>query len=69
MVEVDYPGFAYGAAVALGGIMGYVKKRSVPSLVAGVACGSLALFGAYMVRFMEDPTVYSRVGRTWSKSS
>ncbi len=48
-MAVDYPGFAYGGAVALGGIMGYVKKRSIPSLVAGVAFGSLALFGAYLV--------------------
>ena len=49
MGEVDYPGYAYGVAVALGGIMGYAKKRSVPSLVAGVAFGSLALYGAYSV--------------------
>ena len=48
-MAADYPGFAYGGAVALGGIMGYVKKRSIPSLVAGVAFGSLALFGAYLV--------------------
>ena len=50
MAGIDYPGIVYGSVVALGGIMGYVKKRSVPSLVAGVAFGSLALFGAYSVR-------------------
>eukprot|EP00088_Acartia_fossae_P062589 TRINITY_DN75699_c0_g1_i1.p1 TRINITY_DN75699_c0_g1~~TRINITY_DN75699_c0_g1_i1.p1 ORF type:complete len:112 (+),score=10.18 TRINITY_DN75699_c0_g1_i1:33-368(+) len=49
MGEIDYPGYAYGAAVAFGGIMGYMKKRSVPSLMAGVAFGSLAMFGAYSV--------------------
>ena len=45
----DYPGYAFGAAVALGGAMGYIKKKSVPSLVAGLAFGSLAVYGAYSV--------------------
>ena len=48
-MAVDYPGFLFGAAVAAGGAMGYVKKRSVPSLVAGLAFGSLAAAGAYHV--------------------
>eukprot|EP00088_Acartia_fossae_P032850 TRINITY_DN335_c0_g1_i4.p1 TRINITY_DN335_c0_g1~~TRINITY_DN335_c0_g1_i4.p1 ORF type:complete len:111 (-),score=16.93 TRINITY_DN335_c0_g1_i4:25-357(-) len=48
-MAVDYPGYAYGSLVAMGGIMGYVKRRSVPSLIAGVTCGSLALYGAYSV--------------------
>ena len=30
--------------------MGYVKKRSVPSLVAGLTFGGLAAVGAYHVR-------------------
>ena len=45
-MPVDYLGFLFGAAVAAGGAMGYVKKRSVPSLVAGLAFGSLAAAGA-----------------------
>ena len=49
MGDIDYPGYGYGAAVALGGLMGYLKKKSVPSLMAGVAFGSLAMFGAYSV--------------------
>ena len=35
--------------MAAGGAMGYVKKRSMPSLVAGVAFGGLAAVGAYHV--------------------
>lgn len=34
-------GYAFGALVASGGVMGYVKGRSVPSIVAGVTVGSL----------------------------
>ena len=48
-MPVDYLGYLFGAVVAGGGAMGYVKKRSVPSLVAGLAFGSLAAAGAYHV--------------------
>jgi len=46
-MSTDYLGYVFGAVVAAGGSMGYVKKRSVPSLVAGLAFGSLAAVGAY----------------------
>ena len=51
-MTTDYLGYAYGALVAAGGAMGYVKKRSVPSLVAGLAFGGLAMAGAYHVMIM-----------------
>ena len=35
----------YGLLVAVGGVMGYVKKSSMPSLIAGVGAG-LVLAGA-----------------------
>ncbi|MEP7340605.1 MAG: TMEM14 family protein [Acidobacteriota bacterium] len=35
----------YGILVAVGGVMGYVKKSSMPSLIAGVGAG-LVLAGA-----------------------
>ena len=57
-MAVDYLGFLFGAAVAAGGAMGYIKKRSVPSLVAGLAFGSLAAAGAYHVSIdRPDPTL------------
>ena len=31
----------YGTLVELGGIMGFVKAKSKPSLIAGVACGAV----------------------------
>jgi len=46
-MSTDYLGYAFGALVAAGGAMGYVKKRSVPSLVAGLTFGGLAAAGAY----------------------
>ena len=46
----DYLGYTFGAVVAAGGAMGYVKKRSVPSLMAGLVFGGLAMAGAYHVR-------------------
>ena len=48
-MTIDYLGYAFGAVVASGGAMGFVKKRSVPSLVAGLAFGGLAMAGAYHV--------------------
>lgn len=43
-------GFIYAALVTAGGVMGYVKKGSVPSLVAGAGSGILAGWGAYVGR-------------------
>ena len=53
-MPVDYLGYMFGAVVAAGGAMGYVKKRSVPSLVAGLAFGSLAAFGAAHVSIVSS---------------
>ena len=48
-MAIDYLGYGFAGLVAAGGTMGYVKKRSVPSLIAGLAFGSLAAVGAYHV--------------------
>ncbi|XP_020667883.1 transmembrane protein 14C [Pogona vitticeps] len=50
---LDWIGFGYAALVASGGIAGYAKAGSVPSLAAGLVFGGLAGLGAY--RLSENP--------------
>ncbi|KAM9332940.1 transmembrane protein 14C [Pholidichthys leucotaenia] len=52
-MSVDYVGYGYATLVASGGVIGYVKAASVPSLAAGLLFGGLAGFGAYQVS--NDP--------------
>ncbi|GAA5863789.1 hypothetical protein JCM3774_001159 [Rhodotorula dairenensis] len=54
-------GFAISALVSLGGILGFVKKQSVPSLIAGGGSGALLAYG--VKRQQADPQdVYLVVG-------
>ncbi|XP_053106277.1 transmembrane protein 14C-like [Hemicordylus capensis] len=46
-MSVDWVGYGYAALVASGGIVGYAKAGSVPSLAAGLLFGGLAGVGAY----------------------
>eukprot|EP01147_Barroeca_monosierra_P000161 gene161-3552_t len=39
-----------GTIVAFGGIMGYLKKKSVPSLIAGSGSGLAYMITAYLIR-------------------
>ncbi|KAG7488611.1 hypothetical protein MATL_G00036730 [Megalops atlanticus] len=48
-MSVDWVGYGYAALVASGGIMGYVKAGSVPSLAAGLLFGGVAGIGAYQI--------------------
>ncbi|KAK6491874.1 transmembrane protein 14C-like [Huso huso] len=52
-MSVEWIGYGYAALVASGGIIGYVKAGSVPSLAAGLLFGSLAGLGAYQMS--QDP--------------
>ncbi|XP_040492524.1 transmembrane protein 14C-like [Ursus maritimus] len=52
-VPLQWIGFDYAALVASGGIIGYAKARSVPSLAAGILLSGLAGLGAYQLP--QDP--------------
>lgn len=45
--------FVFAALLIVGGILGYVEKRSVISLVAGLVCGALSL--AAGVQMLAQP--------------
>uniref|UniRef100_A0A5S6Q5I6 Transmembrane protein 14C n=1 Tax=Trichuris muris TaxID=70415 RepID=A0A5S6Q5I6_TRIMR len=47
MSKYDLVGFAYAASIAFGGVLGYVRAGSVPSLASGLIFGILAGYGAY----------------------
>uniref|UniRef100_UPI0037E7E0C0 transmembrane protein 14A n=1 Tax=Semicossyphus pulcher TaxID=241346 RepID=UPI0037E7E0C0 len=48
-MAVDWIGFGYAAALAFGGFMGYKRKGSVMSLMAGLVFGGLSAVGAYNI--------------------
>ncbi|XP_040033815.1 transmembrane protein 14A [Gasterosteus aculeatus] len=50
-MAVDWIGFGYAAAIAFGGFMGYKRKGSVMSLMAGLVFGCLSAYGAYYVSY------------------
>uniref|UniRef100_A0A3B5LUV0 Transmembrane protein 14A n=2 Tax=Xiphophorus couchianus TaxID=32473 RepID=A0A3B5LUV0_9TELE len=52
-MAMDWIGFGYAAAIIFGGFMGYKRKGSVMSLIAGLVFGGLSAYGAYNVS--NDP--------------
>ncbi|CAM5099523.1 unnamed protein product [Eretmochelys imbricata] len=49
IMAIDWIGFCYAAVVALGGVVGYTRKGSIVSLVAGLFFGLVSGYGAYCV--------------------
>ncbi|EKM75020.1 hypothetical protein AGABI1DRAFT_116595 [Agaricus bisporus var. burnettii JB137-S8] len=45
-----YPAYVMGGCCIIGGVSGFAKKRSIPSLVAGVGVGLLFLWSAESIR-------------------
>lgn len=48
-MPVDLTELTYAAAVTLGGVLGYVKAKSIPSLGAGLLFGSALTYGTYQM--------------------
>ncbi len=49
--------FVYGVLLILGGAMGYVKAKSLPSLLAGVICGVIIIITALNYTSYDAPWV------------
>ncbi|KAA1469068.1 hypothetical protein DENSPDRAFT_834599 [Dentipellis sp. KUC8613] len=45
-----YPAYVMGTLCIVGGITGFARTRSIPSLVAGVGVGALYLYSANSIR-------------------
>ncbi|KAJ3402391.1 hypothetical protein HDV05_008549 [Chytridiales sp. JEL 0842] len=43
-----------GAVCAIGGLMGYIKGKSVPSLVAGLTFAGLYAYSGYLIKSNAD---------------
>ncbi|KAK3693881.1 transmembrane proteins 14C-domain-containing protein [Podospora appendiculata] len=50
---LELPSYILGALTATGGIIGFAKTGSVPSIVAGVGVGILYGLGAYRIQSGE----------------
>ncbi|XP_067000620.1 transmembrane protein 14C [Anabrus simplex] len=56
---LDILSYAYAATVAAGGILGYVKAGSIPSLGAGLLFGSVLGYGAFQTS--QNPNNYQLI--------
>lgn len=51
---IDHPAYTLGALSAAGGLLGYLRKGSVVSLVAGLAVGGVYGYSGYLLHENRD---------------
>lgn len=51
---MEHPAFTLSALVTIGGSMGYLRKKSVPSLVAGLVFGGVYGYAGYLLKQNRD---------------
>lgn len=51
---MEHPAFTLGFLTATGGIIGYARKGSVPSLVAGLVFGGVYGYAGYLLHHNRD---------------
>lgn len=58
MIELTkYYYYVFGLLTIVGGVMGYVKANSLPSIIAGTICGALLLFAGVLVATKVQPAL------------
>ncbi|ODV84063.1 hypothetical protein CANARDRAFT_9059 [[Candida] arabinofermentans NRRL YB-2248] len=55
----EHPAFTLGGLSLVGGIMGYAKKKSLPSLVAGTSISALYFFAGYLLKENKEYGIHT----------
>lgn len=50
----QHPAFTMAALCSVGGIIGFAKTRSLPSIVAGLGVGAAYAYGGYRIKEGQD---------------
>ncbi|KAL2711052.1 hypothetical protein KLU848_0289 [Kluyveromyces marxianus] len=51
---MEHPSYTLAALATIGGTMGYVRKGSVPSLIAGLTFGGIYGYAGYLLKQNAD---------------